>query len=82
MSCGIGHRHGSNPALLCLWHRPAGIAPTLSLACELPHASGVVLKSKKKKIQKNLQNRTRLKDFETKFMVTKRETGVGDKLEV
>ena len=28
----------------------------------------------KKKIQKNLQNRNRLKDFDTKFMVIKGET--------
>ena len=33
-----------------------------------------------KMIQKNLQNRNRLKDFETKFMIAKRETGKGYKL--
>ena len=25
--CGIGHRHGSDPALLWLWDRPVAIAP-------------------------------------------------------
>ena len=27
MSCGVGHRCGSNPALLWLWHKPAAAAP-------------------------------------------------------
>ena len=27
MSCGIGCRHGSDPALLWLWCRPSAIAP-------------------------------------------------------
>ena len=31
-------------------------------------------------IQKHLQNRNRLKDFETKFMITKGETWGGDML--
>ena len=26
-SCGVGHRHGSDPALLWLWQRPAVVAP-------------------------------------------------------
>jgi len=26
MSCGIGHRHGSDRAFLWLWHRPAAAA--------------------------------------------------------
>ena len=26
MSCGVGHRHGSDPALLWLWHRLAAVA--------------------------------------------------------
>ena len=28
-SCGIGHRCGSDPILLWLWHRPAAAAPAL-----------------------------------------------------
>ena len=27
VSCGVGHRHGSDPLLLWLWHRPAAVAP-------------------------------------------------------
>jgi len=39
------------------------------------------MKSNKKNDTKNLQNRNRLKDFETKFMVTKGEMwGERDKL--
>ena len=26
MSCGVGHRHGLDPVLLCLWGRPAAVA--------------------------------------------------------
>ena len=49
MSCGVGHRHGSDPALLWLWYRPAGADPTQSQAWELPYARGVALKRKGKK---------------------------------
>jgi len=48
MSCGVGHRHGLDPALLWLWCRQAAIALTEPLAWELPYTS-VALKSKKKK---------------------------------
>ena len=40
MSCGVGHRHGSDPKLLWLWCRPAATAPILtpslgtSMCCE------------------------------------------------
>ena len=54
MSCGVGHRHNSDPALLWLWHRPAATAPILPLAWELPYATSAALKSKgKKKKKKN-----------------------------
>ena len=49
MSCGLGRRRGSNPALLWLWGRPAAAAPIRPLAWEPPYAVGVALKSKKKK---------------------------------
>ena len=51
MSCGIGHRYGSNP-----WQRLAAIAPIWPLAQELPYATGVALKKKKKK-KKNVYNK-------------------------
>ena len=49
LSCGIGHRCGSDPLLLWLWHRPATTAPIWPLAWDLPCAVGAALKSKKKK---------------------------------
>ena len=52
MSCGVGHRRSSDPALLWLWCRPAAAAPIPPLAWELPYAAGAALKSKKKKKKK------------------------------
>ena len=42
VSCGVGHRHGLDLALLWLW--PAAAALIRSLAWELPYALGVALK--------------------------------------
>ena len=39
--------HGSDPALLWLWCRPAAVAPIRPLAWEPPYAAGAALKSKK-----------------------------------
>ena len=50
LSCGVDHRHGSDPALLWLWCMPAAVAPIKPLAWELPYAVGVALRKKKKKI--------------------------------
>ena len=47
MSCGVGHRHGSDPALLWLGGRPAAAALIQPLAWEFPYAADVALKSKK-----------------------------------
>ena len=53
MSCGVGHRHGLNPALLWLWNRTAAVAPIRPLAWEPPYAKDEALeKIKKKKRQK------------------------------
>ena len=50
MTCGVGRRRGSDPALLWLWHRPVATAPIGPLALEPP---GVALeKDKKKKREK------------------------------
>ena len=49
MSCGVSRRHGSDPALLWLWYRPAAVALTGPLAWESPYAVGAALKSKRKK---------------------------------
>ena len=50
MSCGVGHRHSSEPELLWLWGGPAAAAPIRPLAWERPYAMGAALKRKAKKI--------------------------------
>ena len=39
MSCGVGRRCGSDPALLCLWRRLAATALIRPLALEPPYAA-------------------------------------------
>ena len=48
MSCGVGHRHGLDPALLHLWRRPAATALIRPLAWEPPHAAGAALEKAKR----------------------------------
>ena len=53
VSCGVGRRRGSDPALLWLWRRPVATAPIGPLAWEPPYAAGVALeKAKRQKINK------------------------------
>ena len=47
MSCGAGHRCGSDSELLWLWCRLVATAPILPLAGELPYAAAVALKTQK-----------------------------------
>ena len=49
MSCGVGHRHSVDPALLWLWHRPTAAAPIRPLAWELPCAASEGHKKERKK---------------------------------
>ena len=49
VSWGIGHRCGSDLALLWLWHRPAATAPIGPLTWEPPYAVGATLKRQRKK---------------------------------
>ena len=49
MSCGVGHRSGSDLMLLWLWCRPTAAAPIRPLAWEPPYAASTALKKKKKK---------------------------------
>ena len=48
VSCGVGRRHGLDPALLWLWCRPAATAPIQLLAWEPQYAVGTALKRPKK----------------------------------
>ena len=47
ISCDVGHRRGSDPALLWLW--PAAVAPIRPLAWVLLYATDAALKKKKPK---------------------------------
>ena len=53
MSCGVGHRSGSDPVLLWQWHKLAPVAPIRPLAWKLPPARGVNLKKKKENNNNN-----------------------------
>ena len=56
MSCGVGHRHGLDPVLLWLWHRPVATALIRPLAWESPYAVGAAqeMSKKTKKKKKNI----------------------------
>ena len=63
MSCGVGRRHGSDPALLWLWPRPAAIAPIQPLAWEPPYAVGAareMAKTQQKKENRQETSRARM----------------------
>ena len=49
----VGRRHGSDPTLLWLWCRPAGVAPMRPLAWEPPCAAGAAPEKTKNKQTKN-----------------------------
>ena len=57
MSGGVGHRCGSDPALLWLWCRLAATAPIRPLAWEPPYAAGAAQEIAKK------QNKTKQKQI-------------------
>ena len=48
VSCGVGYRHGSDPALLWLWRMPAATALIQPLAWEPPYAVGAALEKAKR----------------------------------
>ena len=52
MSCGVGRKRGSDPALLWLWCRPVATAPIKPLAWEPPYAVGAALEKNKKRKRK------------------------------
>ena len=54
MSCGVGCRRGSDPALLWLWRRPVATAPIQLLAWETPYAAGAAQEIEKKKKKKEI----------------------------
>jgi len=57
VSCGVGCRHGSDPALLWFWHRLAVTAPIRPLAWEPPYAAGAAQEmAKRQKKKKELKS--------------------------
>ena len=56
MSCVVGCRHSSDPALLWLWHRPVATAPIRPLVWEPPYAAGAALE-KAKRLKKKKKSR-------------------------
>ena len=59
MSCGVGCRHGSDPVLLWLWHRPVATALTRPLAWEPPYAPGAAQEMAERQKNKNKINKHR-----------------------
>ena len=76
MSCGVGHRHGSDLALLWLWCRPAAVAPIRSLAWDLPYAVGTALKIQKKR----RKERKKLRELKQHNFRVKKVRAVGKKI--
>ena len=58
MSCGVGHRLGSDPVLLWLWLRLAAAAPIRPLGWEPPYASGATPPPKKDKKRRHSSDLT------------------------
>ena len=56
VSCGVGHRRGSDHELPWLWRRLAAIASIRALAWEPPYVAGVALKRQKTKKKKEKRN--------------------------
>ena len=58
VSCDVGCRLGSDPALLWLWRRQVATAPIGPLAWESPHVAGAALETAKRKKQKTKNEKT------------------------
>ena len=62
MSCGVGHRRGSDhtrgsdPTLLWQWYKLVATAPIRPLAWEPPYARGAVLEKTKRPKKKSTTN--------------------------
>ena len=69
MSCGAGHRCGSDPTLLWPWCKPAAAAPIQPLAWELPYAMGLALKRQNKQTKK--QKTPQMNKYENAGMMKK-----------
>ena len=61
MSCGVGHRFGSDPVLLWLWRRPMAAALIRPIDWEPPYAPGAAQENGKKTKQKTKKKRKKEK---------------------
>ena len=66
MSCGVGHRLGSDPTLLWLCRRPRPVATASipPLAWEPPYAVSAALKKDEKRLKRKEKKKTILKEKE------------------
>ena len=69
MSCSVGHRQASDPALLWLWCRLAAAVLIRLLACELPYATSVALKKKKERKKEMGQESVNIRCIEQIFIL-------------
>ena len=69
VSCGVGRRCGSDPALLWLWRRLATTAPIPPLAQEPPYAAGAAQEWQKDK-KKNKQTKKKLELLKAYILFT------------
>ena len=75
MSCGVGRRRGSDPALLWLWRRLAATAPMGPLAWESPYAVRASLEEAKRPPPKKIRPQQRLEE-QGKLSVLRFNVGV------
>ena len=78
MKCCIGHRNGSDLALLWLWHRPAATAPIRTLAWEHQYAMGTASKRPKKKKKKKKKKKDKKKKKQERKTVQKKKKKKAD----
>ena len=78
-AAGMGHRCDLDPVLLWLWYRSADTVPIQPLAWELPYATNVALKKKrKKKRYKLLENQSTFGGTEFWELEVRRHKGTGN----
>ena len=73
MSCGVGHRLGSDLMWLWLWCRPVAAAPVQPLAWKHPYATGAALKSNKQKQKTNSYKEMKVTKMQAKELRLKWE---------
>ena len=80
MSCGVGRRRGSDPALLQLWCKPVATAPIRPLAWEPTYAAGAALEKEKSKInsmqaEEIINTRTEINKVKSRKTIEKSSAG-------